>query len=61
MTQFAKDNWKQALMSVFVGAMVTFVVTLLQGVIHILQGFLPDLIGGSVATVHYAAKNIKIG
>lgn len=60
MKTFVKENWKQALMSVFVGAMVTFVVTMLQGVVHILQGFMPDMVGGAVATVHYGVKNMRV-
>ena len=54
-----KDHWKQALISVFIGACVAFFATLFDGIAEFLKQHSTQIAGGVTATLTYLAKSIK--
>lgn len=52
-----KDQIKHALISLLVGALVSFILTLFQGILDFLKENAVDIIGGASATITYLVKN----
>ena len=51
-----KENWKQVLISLLIGASVTFISTLFQGLLDILQQHANEIIGGGVSSLVYLTR-----
>jgi len=51
-----KDNWKQVLISLLIGASVAFISTLFQGLLDILQQHANEIIGGGVSSLVYLTR-----
>lgn len=51
-----KEDLKQALLSILVGACVAFVTTFLEGVIQYLNGTENNILAGIVSTVMYRLR-----
>ncbi len=49
-------DWKQVMISIFVGASVAFCTTVLQGLLDVLHGAYPQGAGGIAASAWYAVK-----
>lgn len=56
MTLRQHDNFKQVLVSIFIGACVAFLTTLFQGLAEFIQTHGNDIFAGTVATAVYLAK-----
>ena len=52
-----KKNWKDIVVSIFIGAVVAFLTTFLEGVLDVLQGNENNIAGGVAATLRYAFKH----
>jgi hypothetical protein len=48
-----RERLKDVLISIFVGACVSFLTTLFSGILHFLQGIDPATAGGTVAMAKY--------
>jgi len=55
----SKGNWKQVLMSIFIGALVAFLTSLIDGLVDFMQGQGNNIAGGITSTIRYAVKNIR--
>lgn len=60
MKKFVSENWKQALVSIFVGAVIAFVTELGKGLVHWLQTIPTEPVAASSGMLHYIVKHIKI-
>lgn len=54
-----KNNWKQVLISILVGAGVTFFATLFEGLADLLKSHSTEIVSGISATTIYLAKAYK--
>ena len=54
------DQIKHALISILIGALSVFISQLLSGILHFLQGYAGDILGGGMGAVTYAAKYSKL-
>lgn len=52
-----KPDIKHAIISLFIGLAVTFLMSLLQGVLDIVKAHATDFIGGASATITYLMRN----
>lgn len=59
MAKAKKDNLKQALLSILVGAAVTFLATLFEGLADFLKSHSKEIVSGVTATGIYLAKAYK--
>jgi hypothetical protein len=53
-----KERFKDAIISIFVGASVAFLASLFNGLSELLNGYGPDAVGSAVGTATYAIKHI---
>ncbi len=51
-----KDMWKQALMSILIGAAISFLTVLFQGIVDFLQNIPPEITGSLVGITRYITK-----
>jgi|ETNmetMinimDraft_16_1059900.scaffolds.fasta_scaffold01601_6 hypothetical protein len=51
-----KETWKQIFISIFVGAVVAFLTTFLEGALKALNGWDNNIVGGGAAAATYARK-----
>lgn len=60
MTLNGKSRWKDALMAVFVGALVAFLTSLLEGALDFLKNGGAEAISGSVSSAVFAIRRILV-
>lgn len=60
MFTFIQQNWKQAIMSIAIGACIAFITELAKGMVHFLQSIPTEPVAASGGMLHYIAKHIKI-
>ncbi len=53
---FKNIDWREALMSVFIGACVAFLTTFFEGMLDILQGAENNVFAGVAATASYLSR-----
>lgn len=53
------NNYKQILMSIFIGCIVAFFTTLFQGLADLLRDHGTQIISGGTAAFYHIAKNFK--
>ena len=53
-----KIDWKEVLISIFIGAVVAFVTVFLEGVVEVLKRTENNLIGGATSTLYYLSKHL---
>ena len=61
MKKFVVENWKQALMSIAIGACIAFITELAKGMVHFLQSIPTEPVAAGGGMLHYIIKHIKIG
>ncbi len=54
-----KEQLKQALISILIGALTIFLVNLLEGLLGFLKDWMASGAGGVVATARYFIKNFR--
>lgn len=54
-----KEDYKKAIIAIFVGAVTAFVTVFLEGILEFLQGMGNNVVGGMTATAFYALKSVK--
>ena len=52
----SKEQFKQALISVVVGAATVFLVSVLEGVLGVVKSWMAEGVGGTVASARYLLK-----
>jgi len=57
--QMKKDNWKQILISILVGAIVTFLSTLFEGLAEALKAHSTEILAAVTSAGIYLAKAYK--
>jgi hypothetical protein len=55
-----KEDFKNLLVSIFIGACVAFIGALCDGVIEVLKGYGNSVAGGLASSVYYAIRHIRI-
>lgn len=53
-----KIDWKEMLISIFMGALVAFFTTFLEGLLDVLKNTENNLAGGLTSTVYYVVKHL---
>lgn len=54
-----RNEIKQALISICIGAIIAFLTTFLEGIIHILQNTENNIIGSVTGSLFYILKNAR--
>lgn len=55
-----QEQIKHALLSILIGALSVFVSQLLSGVLHFLQGYMSDILGGTAGATAYIVKYCRV-
>jgi hypothetical protein len=56
----SKENFKQAVLSIFIGCCVTFIATLFEQLAQFLQDNSTQVISGAVSSAVYLAKAYRV-